>query len=70
MMDTGTLLGVKYHGGTDFNLKKYVEIQLESFAERENGDFDILEDGEYADLDLDQGAFPLSGVLILLLAFW
>ncbi|KAI8534479.1 hypothetical protein RHMOL_Rhmol10G0093200 [Rhododendron molle] len=51
MMDTGTLLGVKYHGGTKLNLKKYVEIQLENFAEKENGDFDVLEDGEIADLD-------------------
>ncbi|KAF7130044.1 hypothetical protein RHSIM_Rhsim10G0176500 [Rhododendron simsii] len=48
IIDTGTLSGVKYHGGIDLNLRKYVEIQFENLSKRENDDFDVLEDGEIA----------------------
>ncbi|KAG5544055.1 hypothetical protein RHGRI_016718 [Rhododendron griersonianum] len=40
-METGALLGVKYHGGENFNIVKYIELEEGEISDKELGDLMI-----------------------------
>lgn len=68
VMDTSTVLGIHNRGGRNYNLKKFVELDEEGIAERERGqfaereedEFDVLEEGASLSLEFKFQVFLLN----------